>query len=367
MLRVLTSGKSWLLPVFLVTGLSCEPRAPAIPGAPVTENHPQQIDRGRAPVDPSRVVGHPEFALESGGFLDPRYLPVERADEMLHAADEVFVVRGREATFVYPRIILSPHHVVNETIDGQPVLVSYCQLSECALLYSREVGGEVLTFNWLRALYNGTLIIGDHASGSRWIQLTGECYEGTRRGQELRCLGDLQRMRWIEARELPAVRVLAPVAPLEECRSFCTSMEKSSMGLDWLLKVARLDDRLPPYERGLGLAVQGKACFFKIEDLFEKGSIQTVVGGWAILITSDLRTGKVQAFRRILKGRRLSFVSEGDTLRDSETGSRWSPDGVCQEGELEGERLDSPHFVRSWWYAWSSFYPSTAIWQPALH
>jgi hypothetical protein len=62
-----------------------------------------------------------------------------------NADDEVLVLEGDQPK-AYPIRILNFHEIVNDTVDGDPVAVTWCPLCASAVVYDRTVGDEVLTF-----------------------------------------------------------------------------------------------------------------------------------------------------------------------------------------------------------------------------
>jgi hypothetical protein len=201
---------------------------------PQSETRSQEPSLGAAELRGGNILGSPTFTTESRALVHPAYVRASQADYFLTRDDIVFVIRATDATYVFPRMVMGPHHIVNETIDGNAVIVTYCQLSECATLFSRVVNGEELTFSWLQALYSGTLLMGDYSTGSLWIHFLGRCLKGSRQGQRLTSLDDIDRMSWSSARALPGVKVLDPVLDVAGSRSFLAEMETERLGFQSL-------------------------------------------------------------------------------------------------------------------------------------
>ena len=49
-------------------------------------------------------------------------------------------------------------------------------------------------------------------------------------------------------------------------------------------------------------------------------------------------------------------------FRDLETGSTWNFKGEAIQGQFAGEKLDSVVGYNAFWFAWASFWPTTAVW-----
>ncbi|MFA9565117.1 MAG: DUF3179 domain-containing (seleno)protein, partial [Acidimicrobiales bacterium] len=101
------------------------------------------------------------------------------------------LVLGYEAggqPYAYPFKILNFHEVVNDRLDGLPVLISYCPLCGSGIVYDRRVDGRVLSFGNTSALYESDLVMVDRATGSYWWQVAGEAIVGPLTGTELTAL-----------------------------------------------------------------------------------------------------------------------------------------------------------------------------------
>ena len=120
-----------------------------------------------------RPIYSPRYEDASGGdWLDPGDLVLG-------------YVSGSGQAYAYPIKFLNFHELVNDVIDGVPLLVTYCPLCASGVVFDRRVDGEVLTFGNTSALYNSDLVMFDHSSGSYWFQTGGEAVVGTRTGTRL--------------------------------------------------------------------------------------------------------------------------------------------------------------------------------------
>jgi len=121
----------------------------------------------------------------------------------------------------YPLGIMIRHEIVNDSFDGRPVAVTYCPLCNAALVFDREVDGEVLEFGVTGLLRYADLIMYDRQSESWWQQYTGEAIVGARSGQRLEILPSrLEGFGTFRARH-PNGKVLIPEDP--ERRSYLTN------------------------------------------------------------------------------------------------------------------------------------------------
>jgi hypothetical protein len=89
--------------------------------------------------------------------------------------------------------------------------------------------------------------------------------------------------------------------------------------------------------------------------------VEAKVGGERVVIVEG-SDGGARAFLASVSGRSLEFTGVGTGLRDVQTGSTWDPiRGLCTGGKLAGSKLQPVPVTRAFWFAWSSFYPNTAV------
>ena len=66
-------------------------------------------------------------------------------------------------------------------------------------------------------------------------------------------------------------------------------------------------------------------------------------------------------FSRIVDGRTLTFIAEGEQFMDEETGSVWLISGEAISGEFEGTSLDRIEHLDTFWFSWSTYQPETVL------
>ncbi len=85
----------------------------------------------------------------------------------------------------YPIQIMTWHEIVNDTIAGIPVAISYCPLCNSASAYERRLGGEIVDFGTSGLLYRSALVMYDRQTESLWSHFTGEAVAGELTGERL--------------------------------------------------------------------------------------------------------------------------------------------------------------------------------------
>ena len=144
-------------------------------------------------------------------FIRPIYLPrydgPEGGDWLLPTGLVIGYV-GQKAAYAYPVKMLNFHEMVNDEIDGVPVLITDCPLCASGVVFDRRVEGAALTFGNTSALYENDLVIYDHQTNSYWFQVGGEAIVGTLTGKRLVLLPSVT-LPWQQWREMhPDTQVL---------------------------------------------------------------------------------------------------------------------------------------------------------------
>jgi hypothetical protein len=142
----------------------------------------------------------------------PQFRPVAEVED-LTATEPVIALSVEGDARAYPLRILTWHEIVNDTVGGLPVAVTYCPLCNAAIAFDRRVDGRVLDFGTTGKLRNSDLVMYDRQTESWWQQYTGTAIVGELAGRELTMLP--ARVESFErfAERHPDGRVLVPNDP----------------------------------------------------------------------------------------------------------------------------------------------------------
>ena len=93
----------------------------------------------------------------------PDFIPAAQAN-FLKAKDRIIGIQVNGEARAYPIKILNWHEIVNDTIQGKPVSVTFCPLCGTGIVYEAALGGKTLQFGVSGLLYNSdVLLYGDNA------------------------------------------------------------------------------------------------------------------------------------------------------------------------------------------------------------
>jgi hypothetical protein len=246
-------------------------------------------------------VDEPRFvAVSEVDFLEPREPVIE------------LIVGGRARA--YPIQILIWHEIVNDTIAGVPVAVTFCPLCNTALVFDRRVDGRVLDFGTTGKLRYSDLVMYDRQTESWWQQFGGTALIGHYAGRRL----GRHPARMAAWREFAANHAHGLVLSLETGydRAYGANPYQGYDDVDSppIFAVPNEDDkRLPPKERVVFIERGNDAVVVPYTTLARKRAVRVVVGGERLVIR--FRRGTVSALDRaaIAKGR---DVGAAEVLRD---------------------------------------------------
>ena len=374
------------LPALIVVALAvgcadAQPAERALPGFE-TNTARRTID-----LDELRAGGPPKGGIPA---IDaPRFVSAEDAAAWLAPQEPVVLLRQGGAVKVYPLQILTWHEIVNDSLGGAPVAVTFCPLCYSAVALSRRVetdaGPRTLTFGVSGLLRHSDLVMYDRQTETLWQQFTGEALVGDLVGTSLRVL-PAQIVSFEQAR---AAEPGAPVLSRETGHSRPYG-ENPYVGYDDVAKRPLLfrgpeDGRLPPMARVVAVevgdpAAGGAARAYPARATREVGVTADTLGGVALVVlhadgaTTALgareiaqarEVGSTGVFRSVLdrdgEALALTFRPAPGGFVDEQTGSTWAVTGEATSGLLEGARLVPLRHHDTFAFAWFAFRPETTV------
>ena len=308
----------------------------------------------------------------------PRFVSAAEAAKWLEAEEPVMVYGHGGETRAYPLQILIWHEIVNDTVGGKPVVVTFCPLCNSLLVFDRNVNGRVLDFGTTGKLRNSDLVMWDRQTESWWQQLTGEGIVGQYTGTRLTFLSSVLVSFTTFRENFPKSKVLS-----RETGNYRDYGRNPYSGYDNkgnrpFLMQGPVDQRLPPMERVIAIEVGKLAKAYPFEKLRKVGVVNDELGGksFVILFRSGTRSaldgpsiaasrnvGTGTVFLREIGGKRLTFERKGGKLVDRQTGSEWNILGHSVSGPLRGKRLQPIVHAQHFAFAWLAFRPESTIWE----
>ena len=222
----------------------------------------------------------------------------------------------------YPVAILDWHELVNDTLGGQPIVVSYCPLCRTGMVFDRRIGEKVRRFGVSGLLYRSDVLMFDRETESLWSQIKAEAVTGPLRGTRLTLLRSSMEDWGTWRRAHPESTILSRET------GFARNYDRSPYGgyadsRELYFPVPR-DRRYHPKTPTLGVRVAGEAARAYPAPELEKagGSVAEDHAGRRIVVSYD--------------SRRAVF------------------DVVAPE-DVE--------VVEGYWFAWAAFHPDTTVFE----
>lgn len=293
----------------------------------------------------------------------------EEDEDLLRPDDRVLGVVINGTARAYPFFVMWWHEIVNDTLGGEPVLVSYCPLTGSGLAFDPRVNGELRNFGVSGLIFENNLMMFDRGTESLWPQLLLGARCGPERGAELRRIPVVETTweAWKTAHPTSTV-VTTNTGFNRDYGVYPYGNYDVPSNTRTLFPSSPFTATRPPKELVLGVAEGTDAVAYPTGVLEAMGTVAVVndtVGGRPIVVTYDARSNTPVAFDARADGQTLTFApgaADDTVLEDAETGSQWTTWGVAVSGPLAGTRLRQvTDAFPVFWFAWEVFYPETRL------
>ena len=256
-------------------------------------------------------------------ILNPKFVTAAETG-FLKDHDRVLALAGETEAKAYPIRILNWHEIVNDTIDGAPVLISYCPLCGTGMAFDPVIEGKTHTFGVSGLLYQSDVLMYDHQTESLWSQIQQEAVTGELTGARLTLLPLLHTTWGLWKQEHPDSLVLSlETGHFRDYSRDPYAFYSQSPRL--MFDPGKLDSRLGPKSWVIGIELNGAAKAFPFTELEKsKETVHDNIGTTRISVLYERasRTARIQ--------------------------------------DARGNDLPS---VVAYWFAWAAFHPETELYQ----
>jgi hypothetical protein len=250
----------------------------------------------------------------------PKFVDAGDADFLKGGDIVLTIVRGEDVR-AYPTRILNFHEIVNDTIDGEPIAITFCPLCGTGLAFRRVVDSRETEFGVSGLLYNSDLVMYDRRTNTLWDQIEGRGIVGELTGKKLHMLPTAMARwgRWKQAH--PDTKVLSTDTGFDHDYSQ-NPYEKYQSSTRIAFPVSGTDDRLRPKTVVHGVYVDGIYVAWTERLLESEGEVRQEVNDRNLVVTYQ--------------------EDGGVSVIDLASGNSYTP-------------------VRAFWFAWYAFHPDTII------
>ena len=306
------------------------------------------------------------------GVRNPSWLTAATADVHLDPHDMVIGLEINGDVRAFPIKWINRPHLVEDTIGGLPILMSYCMLCNSAMAFRSELNGQKLKL--IAALqWENNVILYDIKTTNMVQQVTGEIIYGPDAGKTLDFYAT-RIMNWAAWKtHYPHTKVFhyppqswldGKIRWLLETNIFEPNAQQEA---PFFPTIEQTDGRLPAKTEVFGVKAGDDVKAYPASFIKQEIVFNDELGGTPLVMTYDAVHDAADIFSRDCAGQTLTFthyVNDGCShlLVDEETCSVWDMTGRAIAGPLEGAQLEAyPHFSRIMWYSWANFYPETAV------
>jgi hypothetical protein len=257
----------------------------------------------------------------------------------------------------YPIEIIGYHHQVQDSVGGEPVMVTYCTVCRTGRVFSPIVNGKKETFR-LVGMDHFNAMFEDATTKSWWRQATGEAITGPAKGQQLKEIPSQQATLHSWTMNNPTTLVMRPDSVFSkyyaQLKGFdegtlASPLEKRDSG-SWQFK-----------SWVVGVRHEGHAKAYDWNELVKKRVINDSIPGVALVITLEPDNGSFHVLdRRVNDSTTLLFAPDSNGIREINSNTLWTYSGRAIEGSLKDTKLKRIQASQEFWHSWQQFYQNTS-------
>ena len=236
--------------------------------------------------DEVRSGGPPKDGIPA---IDAPTFKRARSERQIDPREPVITVEIGGDARAYPVRYLMWHEIVNDTVGGVPVAVTFCPLCNSGMVFDRRVAGKTLSFGVSGKLRNSDMIMYDRETESWWQQAIGEGVVGELTGVKLTQLPTWMES-WAEFKARAPEGLVMAAPPFQRdygrnpyrgydtaARPFLYDGDPPPHGIGALERVVRVGNRAWPLNR-----------LSKLEQLSEAGVVITWRAGQASALDTSI-------------------------------------------------------------------------------
>lgn len=260
------------------------------------------------------------------------------------------------AAKAYPLQIIGYHHQITDTVNGKPIIITYCTVCRSARVFDAEIDGQTTHFR-LVGMNKYNALFKDDQTDSWWQQATGQAVAGPMKNTILKEIPSQQvtLSNWLKKHPdalvmQPDTNYLAAYRLTQDDKAFFT------------VKYAQQDSAsFKAKSMVVGVVQNDVAKAYDFDKLNHAKIIEDSLYQLPLLITVEGDNVSVHTLNRNVNGVTYAFekADQPNMLKDVATQSLWNLEGTCIEGKLEGIQLEQVQSYIETWQSWSEFHPET--------
>ena len=165
------------------------PPPPILPAADIRRLQPGEL-----------VLAANDGDIPAINATDDLFVPPSLGDNEWLDEELIIGYANNGVARAYPVRLMSLHEIVNDTVGGEPVAITWCPLCFSAIVFSRNFEGRELEFQVSGFLYRNNLVMVDRHTNTYWDQLVGQGIRGVHSREQLTTLPSAMTS-WAEWKE----------------------------------------------------------------------------------------------------------------------------------------------------------------------
>jgi hypothetical protein len=280
-------------------------------------------------------------------FIAPASLDMQPAER--NKVDPARLVVGVEVdgqARAYPVQFIGYHHQVRDTVNGKPIMVSFCTVCRTGRVFIPVVDGHAENFR-LVGMDHFNAMFEDKSTGSWWRQANGEAIAGSQKGKTLAEIESQQvtLARWLAMHPASLIMQPDPALAAKYSASFDYETGRSRSALTGSDSVSWNDKAWV-----VGLTRDGESVAYDWNRLRRDRVINDVVGHTPVVIALSSDGASFVAYARPDTASR--FVLRNDSLVGA--GRVYDFSGRSPAGRLVQLKAS-----QEFWHSWRTFQPNT--------
>jgi hypothetical protein len=277
----------------------------------------------------------------------------QKVDNRVNDSSLVICVYQNGEAKGYPVEYMAYHHQVQDSVGGQPLIITYCSVCRTGRVYEPNVRGYHEKFR-LVGMDHFNAMFEDATTKSWWRQSTGEAVSGPLKGE---VLVETESMQFTVAKLFdlfPSALVMqqdeASIMKYDSLRKFERGLSSSSLTFTDTLSWGKKS-----WVIGIQTGSLSKA--YDWNQLKEKQIINDKIGEIPIVLALSSDSQSFAAFERTIDSD--SFTIRNDSLFVNETAYDFA--GNCLTSSSGG--LKRVKAYQEFWHSWQIFHPDTERYQ----
>lgn len=180
-------------------------------------------------------------------LLNPKFTSIEAVDSIWNNEDRFILAYSGNEVKAYSVKDLTKHEVVNDVLNGEPIMAAYCILADLGAIYDRQYGDKELTFAlsgytyFDNEVWDGLdgFVLWDRETESLWWPLIDRAVSGSLKGVELleKDKANWKDTTWEDIKDnYPNAQILVSGQDFERPKTWKKYKDVSSIVKDFTIK-----------------------------------------------------------------------------------------------------------------------------------